>query len=576
MPPELRPRRADSGETGDGGAQRIEPTVPVGRGRHAMIHALRPTLARYITAVGASALGLLLALALDPLIEVSPFLPFLAAVTISAWYGGLGPGLLATAIGVVASIYFFFVPTYALEIANLNAAVELVVFTLVAFLVSMLNAHLRDAHRRAEAARSDAEEAQRRYAFLAEAGELLDASLDYEKTLQNLTRLVVPKLADWCVVHVTVEEGESVRRITTADGDPEKEKLMQELQEGVQLDVTTPPVREVLASGWPMLYSATAGAPGGPAREHVRLLRTLGFRSVMIVPLGAGNRTLGAITFVSEQSGRRYGQLDLNLAENLARRAALALDNARLYREAREAVRGRDELLATTSHDLKNPLTFVRGRTQMLLRSVARDGVANSESLVDGLTRIEASTTRMVQLIDQLLDAANLQAGQPLELSPGPTDLVALAREVAVEHQQTVERHRIVSRTTLKTLVGEWDAARLERVLGNLISNAVKYSPQGGEITVSVAREEDEGTGWAVLTVRDPGLGIPAQEIGRVFERFYRASNVAGRISGNGIGLAGARQIVEQHGGTIAVDSQEGSGSTFTVRLPLRTTRGSP
>jgi signal transduction histidine kinase len=168
-----------------------------------------------------------------------------------------------------------------------------------------------------------------------------------------------------------------------------------------------------------------------------------------------------------------------------------------------------------------------------------------------------------------VLDAARLQEGRPLELDRRPTDLVALARRAAAECQQTTGRHRIRCEAQVPRLVGRWDAARLERVLGNLLDNAVKYSPGGTEITLTVARSG----ATAVVAVRDRGVGIPAGDLPRVFERFYRGSNVAGRIGGTGLGLAGVKRIVEQHGGTIEVESVEGVGSTFTVRLPLRARR---
>ena len=175
----------------------------------------------------------------------------------------------------------------------------------------------------------------------------------------------------------------------------------------------------------------------------------------------------------------------------------------------------------------------------------------------------------MDALINELLDSAIVQAGQQLELRPQPTDLVALARRCVAEQQQATSTHDIQLETTLNTLVGEWDALRLERVLNNLLTNAVKYSPDGGTITVSVVRRRHDGRDWAELAVRDEGLGIPAADLPRLFERFHRAANVARHIAGIGIGLTGSRQIVEQHGGTLTVESQESVGSTFTMRVPL-------
>jgi len=187
------------------------------------------------------------------------------------------------------------------------------------------------------------------------------------------------------------------------------------------------------------------------------------------------------------------------------------------------------------------------------------------------LTRIDHATNRMTRLINELLDVARLQAGQPLALGLRPGDLVELTRRIAAEYGDMGKRHRILVETATATITGEFDLFRLERVLDNLISNAIKYSPTGGDITLRLREERaerDDAPGTAILEVEDYGLGVPAADLPHLFERFHRAGNV-GATAGTGLGLAGARQIVEQHGGTIAVESREGAGTTVTVRLPL-------
>jgi signal transduction histidine kinase len=158
--------------------------------------------------------------------------------------------------------------------------------------------------------------------------------------------------------------------------------------------------------------------------------------------------------------------------------------------------------------------------------------------------------------------------GRSLDLDPQRMDLVRLARQVVSEYQPTTDRHVIELQHEAPSLEGTWDAQRLERMLANLLSNAIKYSPDGGAITVTVGHETDDRGAWAVVRVRDRGIGIPAQDAALIFQRFHRGSNVAGRISGTGLGLAGARQIIELHGGIISVESEPGAGSTFTVQLP--------
>jgi PAS domain S-box-containing protein len=241
--------------------------------------------------------------------------------------------------------------------------------------------------------------------------------------------------------------------------------------------------------------------------------------------------------------------------------------------EAEGALRVRDALVSFATHDLRNPLTTIKGQAQMLGRLSARDRLT-PEGLAEGLAAIDSASKTMEALIGELLDTVRLQAGQQLELRPEPTDLVALARRCAAEQQQTTNRHTLHVVPRVSTLMGEWDVVRIQRVIGNLLSNAIKYSPEGGAITMTVGRRGRGAQASAELSVHDCGLGIPPADLPHVFERFHRAANVTRAMAGSGIGLAGARQIVEQHGGTIAVESSEGSGSTFTVRLPLSTAAG--
>ena len=255
--------------------------------------------------------------------------------------------------------------------------------------------------------------------------------------------------------------------------------------------------------------------------------------------------------------------------ETAARRAAtlgaLAEENARLHREAQDAVRLRDAVLTAAAHDLKTPLAAMKGNAQLLQRRTRR-GSVTPEAMGEGLEKIVAGTVRMTSMVDELADLARLQMGQPLMLQREATDLVGLARRVVAEHGATHGSCTLRLETVESELVGEWDAGRLERVLDNLISNAVKYSPDGGEVVVSAARE---GESWAVVAVRDRGIGIPEADVPHIFDRFHRAANAAEEFSGSGIGLASAKQIVEQHAGTISVESREGEGSCFTLRLPL-------
>ncbi len=234
----------------------------------------------------------------------------------------------------------------------------------------------------------------------------------------------------------------------------------------------------------------------------------------------------------------------------------------------KELERQKDAFLAAASHDLKNPLAIVKAQAQLLMRRAARMDVPETAPLVDGLRGIDFATRRLTGMVNELLDVARMQMGRPIELDPRPTDLAALVREVASDLQKSTNRHQIKVHCDEPILPGTWDGDRIERVLVNLVSNAIKYTPAGGPIDITVRRESCNGADWAVLQVKDSGIGVPTDEQHNIFERFFRGSNVAGRIEGAGIGLSGVRQIVEQHGGTVAVESVEGHGSIFTVRFP--------
>jgi PAS domain S-box-containing protein/excisionase family DNA binding protein len=290
--------------------------------------------------------------------------------------------------------------------------------------------------------------------------------------------------------------------------------------------------------------------------------------SEIAAPITAGSARLGVVKAFSP-TVQRFGPDDAELLTALAAAAAVALTNAHLYRQTQAAVQMRDEFLGIVSHDLKTPITGLLGYAQLLRRELDRADGPRSDRLGQGLAQMEVTTRKMAAMIDELLDVTRLELGQPLALERALTDLVALAEQVAAEHRPAAPQHTIRVEAAVPRLLGWWDAGRLERVLDNLLSNAIKYSPNGGEIVVEVTRVEEATGEWAVVTVRDDGIGIPAADLPRIFERFHRGANVAGRIGGVGLGLAGVRQVVEQHGGTVTVDSREGEGSTFTVRLPL-------
>ena len=235
----------------------------------------------------------------------------------------------------------------------------------------------------------------------------------------------------------------------------------------------------------------------------------------------------------------------------------------------RDLERQKDEFLAAVSHDLKTPATIIMGRASLLHRALARETTEPASAIVEGLTSIDESTSQLVRLVDELLDITRWRMGQAIELDLGPADLVRIANRLAAEYRNMSPRHTIEVESDVGRLVGDWDEARVERVIANLLSNAVKYSPKGGEIHVTTWQLERDDEAWAAFSVRDWGIGIAPAELDRVFEPYFRGSNVTKSISGTGVGLAGTRHIVEEHGGEISVESELGRGTTFTVMLPL-------
>jgi PAS domain S-box-containing protein len=407
--------------------------------------------------------------------------------------------------------------------------------------------------------------------FLAEASGILAGSLDYELTLRRVTELAVPLIADWAAVDILDESG-TVRQVAVTHTDPERVALLHELRRRYPAEPSAEAgIPGVVRSGRPETHWEISDAllqAAAVNADHLTLLRGLGLDSLLIVPLIARGRTLGALSLACAGSGRRYGPEDLDLALELGRRAALALDTARLYRDVQEALATRDVFLSAVSHDLRTPLATIKGMTQLLLRQARRTESLPSARVAERLDEVDRCANRMVAMIDELLDLVRNEAGKP-EIDRRPMNLVELARQVAAEAQRSTHHHRLVVKTDRSEIEGSWDRARLERALANLLSNAIKYSPDGGAISLTLRSVHGPEQGqWAEIAVRDSGLGIPAADLPHIFEPFHRGSNVAGRIQGVGIGLAGVKQIVEQHGGTIAVESTEGNGTCFSLRLP--------
>jgi signal transduction histidine kinase len=419
---------------------------------------------------------------------------------------------------------------------------------------------------REQAARAAAEEVGRRNAFLAQASELLHSSLDYESTLRSLARLIVPELADWCFVDLA-EEGDRYRRLAAAHADPAGERLSPAFERtyGSRDDPHLGVSRVVRTDRPEFAGTATPETLQWLTRdpEHLRLLAELNVVSHLSVPLTARGRTLGALSVLSVTPGRRFGEEDLPFAEDLARRAAVAVDNARLYREVQEANQSKANFLAVMSHELRTPLNAVLGYSDLLSLGIPAE---IPDEARDQVNRIAMSARHLLELIDGILTHARLESGREEvrveEVSVG--DLVAgvtaliepLAQDRGLRFRAALQGRRAVART---------DAAKVRQILLNLLSNAIKYTDEG-EVRLRVAVEAEH----LHLEVSDTGIGIPLDQQGRVFEPFWQLeqSNTR-RAEGTGLGLAIVRDLVRLLGGEIHLRSAPGEGTTFRVRLPL-------
>jgi len=389
---------------------------------------------------------------------------------------------------------------------------------------AITSAELFEAQRRS---REQAERANRQTAFLAEASAALGNSLDYEETLRTVAQLAVPQIADWCAVDVVDEHGE-VQRLAVSHID-----------------------------------SAQASSAGSAVTDVIGFGTALMRPNMIVVPLTAHRRTFGALTFVYADSGRTYSDVDFRFTHDMAYRAALAVENARAYRQVQAANRAKDEFLATLSHELRTPLNAVLGWARML-----RGGAVSKEKMARAFEVVERNALAQLDLVEDLLDLSRVITGK-FRLDVQPVDLTATIN-AAVEAIQPAATAKGI---TVKVDAGHdeslisGDEARLQQVIWNLLSNAIKFTLRGGRVTVTLRRQESQFE----IEVSDTGEGIEPGVLPYVFDRFRQGDSGTTRThQGLGLGLAIVRHIVELHGGRVDVASPgKGQGATFMISLPF-------
>lgn len=402
--------------------------------------------------------------------------------------------------------------------------------------------------------------------FLAEASRLLAGSLDMPRTIETVARLAVEHLADWCAIDL-VEPDHEVRRVATRHVDPGQQALANRLIGPLPFDrMFAAGLPRVLASGEPQIYAEiddelrqTLAATD----EQLAIIKQLGCRSIMLTPLTARGEIIGSILFCSA-AANRYLATDLALAKDLANRAALAIDNARLYDQSQDAIRRRDEFLAMLAHELRNPLAAIQSSVDVMRAGADQPRQARARDV------IERQGQHMARLLSELLDIARVTRGkivlqrEPFELRTVIEDALQAVGTAAAAGQQEV---RVVLPPEPITIDG--DATRIKQVIVNLLDNAIKYTPPRGQLALAVSLEEQH----VVIEVKDSGVGIAVDDLPYIFDPFVQANRTLDRCGGGlGIGLTLVRTLVDMHGGEVlASSSGRDRGSEFTVRLPLAT-----
>ncbi|HYP01862.1 MAG TPA: PAS domain S-box protein [Pyrinomonadaceae bacterium] len=419
--------------------------------------------------------------------------------------------------------------------------------------------------------RRRAEEAER---FLADATTIFTSSLEYEQTLASVARRAVPYVADYCLVHMLEEDG-SIRRMIVAHQDPAREAAWRDMQRRFPLDLNTPhTIAKVLRTGRAEIFSAVSDELMQQVIRNpveISMLKEFDIKASMIVPLVARGRTIGALTFISSESARHYTDDDLALATELARRAAFAIDNARLYRRAQEANRAKDEFLATLSHELRTPLTPIIGWVHMM-----GTGQLTPADITHGLAVISKNSQSLSRLINDLLDMSAILSGKmridtlPVSLDATVKEAIETVRPQAAKQGIKIE---LAPCAGLEEVFVSGDRMRLVQVFWNLLTNAVKFSPDNSR--VKVICEMAGGAQSVLIHIEDEGEGIRPEFLPHVFERFRQQDMSTTKMHGGlGIGLALVKSFIEAHGGTVAASSAgEGRGSRFTVLLPLLQTQ---
>src|SRR3989338_5282659 len=397
--------------------------------------------------------------------------------------------------------------------------------------------------------------------FLSDASTILSASIDYETTLKNLGNLIIPYLADYCRIVVT-DKNKQIKEIAVNHIDHRKIFLVKELYNKYKDDTAnTYGVGKILKTGKAEHISKITPDIFNRVNPQIaRIMRKLNLQSYMGVPMKIGKKIVGALTFSSTTKERLYTSQDLEVAKELAQRAALAIDNARLYMQSQKAVMIRDDFISVASHELKTPVTSLKMYTQAIQRKLEK---RKKSDFTKPFIKMNEQINKLTVLISDLLNVSKIQHGK-LELEMEAVDLNELSSDTVELLQETERKHTIIVVGKISRKVYA-DSYRIYQVLTNLLTNALKYSPLGDKVIVRLSSKKD----YAKVSIQDFGIGIEKEYTKKIFDRFYRVTSPEGKTyPGLGMGLYIANEIVKRHGGAISVVSSKGKGSTFSFTLP--------
>jgi len=415
-------------------------------------------------------------------------------------------------------------------------------------------------------------EAEKKERILADVSLVLTSSFEYEITLKKIAELIVPKLATWCIINLLVDH--AIQRVAVVHSDPKKAELARKLQEFTPNLAARGGVAGAIREGRTIVFTSLES---NDSRQDIdsRFLSTedprqmeivheLGVKSYISVMMKARGKILGGITLVAGPERSTFQKEDVMFAEKLADRAAIAIDNARLYKEVQEAVEVREDVVSIVSHDLKNPLTSILMNAELLLRMTPTN--ESGQKIKSQVERINRSAERMQTMIDDILDVAKM-AGGTFAIETHTEQAQMLIEEAVELHKSLAEEKSIAlsmeSEQSCRPV--RCDHHRTLQVLSNLLGNAIKFTPYGGSVVAHV----EEKNGVAQFSVRDTGPGIAEDQLSHIFERFWQGQD---KHKGAGLGLFIAKSIVETHGGRIWVESNQGTGATFYFTLPLAKT----